>query len=110
MKIQFKKFVLSLVVLGLTTVTSFAQSELGSNVKTNLNSAWTWIQAILTFAIIISTVIGIIVTYQKKNSDQPGEFKKYVIGFASGIVFLIIALSIVSIIKTTIQSSLSTSF
>ena len=110
-KAMLKKVVLFVLVSSTSAINALAQSTaVGTNVKSGLNAAWGWIQPVLTFALILTTVIGIVVCYNKKNSDQPGEFKKYVTNFALGIVFLIIALSIVSVLKNQITSSLSTSF
>src|SRR5687768_13197046 len=101
-----KKLKVSLLV-SLFAFSASAQDQVGSTVKTGLNNGWVWAQAILGFAIILVTVIGIVVTYSKKNSEQPGEFKKYLTGFAIGVIFLIVALSLVTVIKTQVQNALN---
>ena len=110
MKTQFLRLVTLSAAFLFLTVPSFAQDAVGNAVKQKLNAAWFWAQAILGFAIVLVTVIGALVVYSKKNSDNPSEFKKSIINYSIGVVFLVVALGIVSVLKGYVQSSTTMSF
>jgi hypothetical protein len=104
------KFFLTISITLLINSMSYAQDQVGSSIKQGLNNGWVWAQAVLAFAIVLTTGIGILVVYSKKDSSQEGEFKKYVTRFAMGVLFLVVALSIISVIKNMVASSFNMSF
>jgi hypothetical protein len=85
-----------------------SSGTIGTTMNTKTSEAWQWANRIGLLMIMVVTMIGTIVTYGKKNSDQPGEFKRYVIGFGSGVAFLVIALSLMNIIKSLFNSAVGT--
>ena len=108
---QYRKMVATMCVLCFVFPNSYGQVKtVDDSLRAQATDVWTWINTIFTLAILATTVTGIIVTYSKKNSDQPGEFKKYVIGFVSGIVFLVVALGILNGLRTMMGTSMNVSF
>jgi membrane protease YdiL (CAAX protease family) len=110
MKNVFKKVsFLSVAVLMSVSSTVFAQTD-ASGLKTSFNNVWAYVQLALVFVIVLTFVIGGITVYNKKSSGNPDEFKKALMGFIYGIIFLFVMLGFITVIKGFATTNTSVNF
>lgn len=90
-----------IISMFLLNVTAKAQGRFNSVIK----SLWADIVPVSGFIIMVSALIGGVIVYNKKSSDQPGEFKKALQNYLIGIAFLIVVFGVLVVIKNITESA-----
>lgn len=80
-------------------------TTLENTINTKASEVWGWVNKIGALVIVLVFFIGAIVVYSKKDSDQPGEFKRALLSFGGGLAFLVVALGILNWVKTLVTGT-----
>jgi len=100
------KYVLLFVVLQLP-LSLVGQPNNTTGLSTSFNNVWGYIQLALVFVIVITFAIGVVVVYNKKSSGNADDFRKALMSFIYGIIFLFVALGFITVIKTFAAGALT---
>lgn len=103
-----KKVLLTISLFLIANVQLFAQVDSGA--RATANRVWGYIQLGSIFFFVAATVIGGVIVYQKKSSGNNEEFKKAVLNYIYGIVFLLFVMGMISVIKSMVTSSTNVTF
>lgn len=104
-----KKVKVSLIAALLTALSNFAHAQ-ALDVKQKAGEVWGYIQTGTLLFALIATVVGIVVVYNAKSSSNPDEFKKKLMNWIYGVLFLYVAFGLISALKAYMQSSMNVSF
>lgn len=93
----FKRKIFLLILLGMSTIDSFAQSGAGTRISTGLNDATSeakgWVEPFTNFLWVLAAIVAIGGSYKvfQKYQAQDNDTMKAAMQFAGGFIFIIVA-------------------